>query len=581
MDINKNIPATKNQITSTKPSVPKSIDNVLSGYIANSMNGGIIKPIAFKQIMAGEKIKEYKIRLKVKMLTPKTPTYQQLRMNIKTFFAPNQAIWENAEAYTAQKGGATVAKIEEIPNIGGKSMPVTKAYIKSGEKVETRQSLLCYTDVWRDAYISTYIPKIYRQIKPTTATAEENLGFQIMPKISVLPLRGFKAIYNLFLRNKEYDEELTEYKGDTVSEAEWLSYLPNTMENLKTTILRGKRQNSYYTDYRTEIQGIEEESPDLSILNNNLISWASWEAKIAEARSEAENAQLNDWDIIAKIRGSKKLSEGKVQLLSSKTFNLNYATVTQNTYNNNEKVDETFRVLGQQGAYSYTEVEIPLIAGMEFIEEGYIHIIAQVSADTVFEKGIDRLELNITPLDQYRPDLKDIKQDVLYEIEKGTVGLDYSKNAPYEEVTGFKRKYSEYFKLPNLIRADLGNDTILKANLNNPQETLKNDLGETIQFIPNSTFQFFEESDKVSALNLTPGNFTLTYVNKNIWQDYTDLMINKNQAILNETVINRNLDNFTYVRGQNQIFFIGECNCINDMPIDNAIKDSFTKWGEH
>lgn len=580
MNINENLPATKNQITSTKESLPKSIDNILTGYIANSMNGGMIKPIAFKQIMAGEGIKEYKIKMKIKMLTPKTPTYQQLRMNLKTFFVPNSRVWENAESYTAQKGGTTVAKISEIPNLGGLRLPSVTVKIKENGQVNEHTSLLCYTDLWRDSYVSTYIPKIYRQIQPSTADTNEKMKCNIIPKISALPLRGFKAIYNDFLRNKEYDNELQEYRTDQISSAEWNSYLPINKSQYVKTILRGKRQNSYYTDYRTELQGLNEDNPALDDPTKDLITWASWEGKIAEARSEAENAQLNDWDIIAKIRGSKKLTEGKVQLLSSKTFNLNYATVTQNTYNNNEKVDETFRVLGQQGAYSYTEVEIPLFAGMVFNEEGYIHVIAQVSADTVFEKGIDRLELNVTPLSQYRPDLKDIKQDVLYDIEKGTIGLDYSITDPYGNVSGFKRKFGEYFKLPNIIRGDLCTDTVLKANKEDPSATEVNDLGETIQFIPQSTFQFFEESDKYSAQNQTPGNFTINYVAKNIWQDYTDLLINRNQAILNET-FTKNDDLFTFVRGNNQIFFIGQCTCINDMPIDNSIKDNFTKWGEH
>ena len=36
--------------------------------------------------------------------------------------------------------------------------------------------------------------------------------------MSILPIRGRVAIYNDFLRNKEYDEERQEYKGDTVTE---------------------------------------------------------------------------------------------------------------------------------------------------------------------------------------------------------------------------------------------------------------------------------------------------------------------------------------------------------------------------
>lgn len=63
---------------------------------------------------------------------------------------------------------------------------------------------------------------------------------------------------------------------------------------------------------------------------------------------------------------------------------------------------------------------MPVYAGYEAIEEGYIHIIATVWADSVFTSGIDRNLINVTPLDEYRPDLKDDKYDVLYEMEAGT-----------------------------------------------------------------------------------------------------------------------------------------------------------------
>ena len=72
-----------NQIESTKPNTPRT-DSILSGYIANSMNGGHNKTIAYKKIMAGEKHKEYRVKMNIQMLTPKTPTYQNLKMTIRT-----------------------------------------------------------------------------------------------------------------------------------------------------------------------------------------------------------------------------------------------------------------------------------------------------------------------------------------------------------------------------------------------------------------------------------------------------------------------------------------------------------------
>lgn len=298
-----------------------------------------------------------------------------------------------------------------------------------------------------------------------------------------------------------------------------------------------------------------------------------WEHKIAEARSQAENAQRNDWDIIAEIRGSQLLSEGKVQLIGERVFNLNYASVTQNAYNNSEAVqDIKFKVLGQQGAYSYTEISLPVYAGIEFKEEGYVHIIATVSAESVFESGIDRLELNVAALDQYRPDLVEEKHDVLYEIETST-----SKTIPsnYYNVIGFKRRFSEYFKLPNIINGDMVNDNYYESEVEN-QSGMRFRPSEEIE--TQKTYQFFERDRTYEKKE--DGQL----VSKLPWKDYTDLLIRKNEAIMSEVWFTEGaeLENtFIRVMGQNQIFLVGKCVLRADLPIDESIKSNYTTWGEH
>lgn len=568
-DIRENQPWGVNQVSNEKPNVPKT-DTILSGFIGNSMNGGMNRTVAWKQVMAGERHKEYRFQASIKMLTPKTPSYQNLSMTLRAYFVPNSRVWTNAEKYTAQKGGSSEIKIAEIPNLGGKILPM----INSNDEVN--MTPIQNTTAWRNAYISSYIPRVGQYAENNQSTD----FLRRLPKVSVLPLRGRKAIYNDFERNKEYDIELTEYKNDYVSEAEWNSYLPIDPRDMDIYNMRAKRQNSYYSDYRTELQGFEQSYPPTDMSADvALLNWADWEMKIAEARSQAENAQANDWDIIAKIRGSKKLSEGKVQLLGRKTFNLNYAAVTQNTNNNSQSVTEEFRTMGTQGAYVYTNVDIPLYAGWEFVEEGYIHIIATVSADTVFETGFDRLELNVTPLEQYRPDLIDEKKDVLYECEMGTYKND---SFDYNKIVGFKRKYSEYLKLPNIIAGDLTNSDYF--------ETEYTDSGilqyyDDMQVITNKTYQFFELDTEYEYDNMESRG-RLTYVlAKKIWKDYTDIMINKNQAIKNYIVETGDRsspsDTNLVLEGQHQIFLVGKCVCIAQLPIDDSIKYNYTQWGEH
>lgn len=564
-NLNNQKPWKVSNIENTKPNVPKTYSE-LTGYIANSMNAGHNKTIAWKRIMAGEKHLAYRLKANFQMLTPLTPAYQKLKMTIRTYFVPDSRVWTNAEKFIAQKGGSAEIKISEMPNTGGKEL------FNIENATEDKFALISDTELWRDSFISSYISRFKNG---TISTIPNDSSGVTLPKQNILALRGSVAIYNDYERNKEYDAEIQEYKDDTVSDAEWNSYFSsrNDKINYEYYSRRAKREKSYYTDYRTELQGFEEELPQDLSANTALINWATWESKMAEARSQAENAQLNDWDILAKIRGSKKLTEGKVQMLSEKTFNLNYSAITQNTYNTNENIQEDFRVMGKQGAYSYTEIDLPLYEGIEFVEEGTIHIIACISADTVFEYSIDRTMLNVKALEQYRPDLEGEKQDVLYELETNTMSLPTSE---YDKIIGFKRKYNEYFKLPNIIAGDMTNIPYFAAITDENSILNQHLFDENKQIITNSTYQFFE-TDRYYHIAKNK------HYKKTPWKDYSDLMVNKNQAIMNDIASTTNNYNKTGLKilGQNQCFFVGVCKAIADLPINDEIKNNYTKWGEH
>lgn len=62
-----------------------------------------------------------------------------------------------------------------------------------------------------------------------------------------------------------------------------------------------------------------------------------------------------------------------------------------------------------------------MFQGVEFVEPGRVHLIAWVWAESVFEKAIDRRWLNVNALDEYRPDLVEQKEDVIYECEYGAM----------------------------------------------------------------------------------------------------------------------------------------------------------------
>lgn len=540
-------PNRENSISNTKPEQPHS-KNLLQGFIANSWNGGFIKPIAFKKIMAGEKIENLNISGVMRMLTPKAPPIQGLKTIFKVFFVPNIRVWKNAEKYMAQKGGSTKTKIKEVPNTSGKFITM----VQKEENSNTKNICITDTTIWRDSWVSSYMPRI------ASGQEYETFGNEIiqMPKMTILPLRGFKAIYNDYLRNKAIESGLVEYFDDTVSDVEWRTFMPDASlwqgGTAKNFMCRGRKQDSYYTDWRTELEGVDN---NVTPMYTDLQQHTEWQKLIAESRSQVENEQLNDWEIVAKLRGSKPVTQGKVQFLAMKEITMNYSQVAQTTYNANSNIQAEFQSLGQTGAFSYTEFSVDLLQYHTFQEEGYLHIIAQTTADTIFETGIDRTLLNCNYDEEYRPDLITLKDDVLYQAE-------YTTHAymNYKNIVGYKRKFSELFKAPNVINGDMSTRQIYDMSA---------DGKWNIPIPMKDYYQYFENS----AVPITTKDMYA--------YDYTDYMINKNQAIENERVIAGASDyRVSYFKGANQIFMVAETNYIDDLPIDESIKNNFKKWGE-
>lgn len=569
---NKQTPATVNQITNTKPNIERTFAT-FDGNISGSMNAGHNKTIAWFRVMQGQRIQEYKQALKIKLLTPLTASFQDLKMTVKSYFVPDKRVYAKSEEFVAQNGGYSQLKVKKKPNTGGKIIPMIDY-----NQEQTHGVLLSDTTAWRDSWISAYIPRVgFTTIHERQGKAYE-MGV-IMPEMDACLLRGRIAIRNDFERNKEHQEAWAEYNGETMSDTEWNSYLPTNNLKFIDCKMRARRNNSYFTDYRMNMQGFEE---DLNVLIANtesqkmLLTWANAEAEIAEARSQAEMAQMNPWEVLHKLYGTaRKLSEGKTQLIGQYTFNLNYSSITQSTYNTATGIQPEFKIMGTQGAYSYTEIIVPCFAAFEAIEGGWVHVIATVTADTVFERAFDRTALAVNWDDEYRPDLKDQKLDTLKTIEIQTVINEETAvigDQEYEFV-GFKRKWNEYFKLPNIVQGDTTSVGYFDTMYDQIQHYVKDD-----ETLPQATYQFYEEM-AIGAIDSEDGQYIGS---KNYYLDYSDLVLNRNQAYKNEVVPldNKNIYDFA-IHGQNQIYFVGKHYITTDLPMDEDIKNNFTKWGEH
>lgn len=561
---NRQTPATLNQIEAEKPVVPRSF-NLLTGSLSGSFNAGHYHTIAYREVMAGEHIAVYGAELYIQTATPRTPAYQKLIANVQVFHVPHERVFKNYPKFAAQNGGSTEEKIDELPNFAGQYFPDVEKSETDGIYVSLQE-----TTLWRDSFASWYIPRVGAGYQ-INGNENDETPFVKTPPINALLIRGWVAIWNDKLRNKEYEEAREEYNGDTVTNAEWESYLyTNLQKDIDYYTARCRRNNSYYTNYRTEAQGYELEPADVPI-NEYALNYANYEAQFAEARSQAENAQMNAWDVMQKIKGAKKLTQGRVTLIGERNFPLNYSAITQNAYNNNEQIEERFRAMGTQGAYSYTNIDLGFLNNVEIEEDGYLHVVISVTAETVFESGIDRTLLNVKWDSRYRPDLKDKKLDVIYKCEYGIAEKIATEENPYTEATGFKRSFTEYFKLPNCINGETQNRGYFLVS--NTTEAVPKYNGERI--LPYDTYQFYE-ANGFEFLDTTENSI----VNKKIWLDYTDTMLDKNLAYRMGVKFLPEQDAFI-MKGQTQIFYVGKHYAVTDMPIDESIKSNFTKWGEH
>lgn len=579
-------PATTNQIEAPKPSVPKT-NAVISSPIGNSMNGGHHKVISWEYVMAGQYLEKGQLNLNIQMLTPKTPAYQRLTANVKLIYGPFERAWKKYLEYIGQRGGTSVEKITKKPSFGGKKIPYAVDTNYQSPSNQVRFTPITNTTIWRDHWISSFIPRIGYQ-EASIQGAPDELNTMVMDDYDALPARIFVATYNDVLRNREYEKPIPEFtEMDEVTDLEW-SYLmprgemqPSSEEYISMDVqqLRARRNNSYYTNYRTELQGIDLQAPAQTDSEKALLNWMNYEAKADLARSTAEDAQAREIDILAKIRGAKKLSEGRIQVLAEKNFDINYSAITQSAYNTNEQIEEKFQVMGQQGAYSYTNIQLPIGEDTMFLSDGIIMLVMTITAETLFETGIPRRRTTVYAIDEYRPELEDDKLDVIYDYEFGTAlpTVQTLKDPP--TVIGYKRKFNQYYCGNPVIAGDMTSYGYYEINGSSYiDDEMKYTFGERIE--SNQTYQFYEiDGQWLFSLQDT----TIISGFKKIWLDYTDIAINNNQAILNELDHQTDSSGLTSfrIKGNNQIFFVGEYVISTRIPVTEKAKNNFSEWGEH
>lgn len=84
-----------------------------SGKNTTTLNPGYMIPIMFKEVLAGEYIKEWHIDNLTRLIAPLVPTLDRSYINIQAYFVPHTRVWKDAEKALAGKDNT----ITKIPNM--------------------------------------------------------------------------------------------------------------------------------------------------------------------------------------------------------------------------------------------------------------------------------------------------------------------------------------------------------------------------------------------------------------------------------------------------------------------------------
>ena len=198
------------------------------------MQGNELIPIMWKEVIAGEYIKEWKIDNLTRIITPLVPTMDKVFIRISAFFVPNTRVWKDAEKVHALKYDMD---------------------FKNGNTIQHLPKVIVdYNYTTKDFYKFMLLQKY---------GIPNNLNKNI--EINILPLRGYQAIYNDYIRNKEYEPALTEYNENFVSTAELNRLLkPFNLTNGDLDyrdgylVRNGQTRKNYWTNIKRSIAGSED-----------------------------------------------------------------------------------------------------------------------------------------------------------------------------------------------------------------------------------------------------------------------------------------------------------------------------------
>lgn len=390
-----------------------------NGKSAITMNGGLLYPLLYKEILAGEYIREWKIDNLTRLITPFVPTMDKVKLSIDAYFVPNTRVMKNWNELITDKDDASSQELN-------RELPTFTTAPELTQNFNFKNTLMARYGVPNNGGVS---------------------------KINMLLLRGYRAIENDFIRNKQYEPKKVEWNGRTLStsEEEAVAAFGGTTDPEPKTpnayiIAPAQTTKNYYTNIMKNLAKDQEKMQAQLEQAEHL----DWQTRYQNEKQKAENANKNDWDIIAEMGGTAPIRTDQVEHLGNITYDLNYQQITQSSNEANAPTP-----LGTTGSFSYTRANGTIFHHKHFKQHGYIHILASVVLEKAPENGIPKELLKTSIDDIYRPALAKKEIQLLLEQEiDATLGSTSGKGAAYQPA------WAEYKRLPNLVSGEMRSQTL-------------------------------------------------------------------------------------------------------------------------
>lgn len=394
------------------------------GISVLTMDGGKLYPIMFKEILAGETIESYDLNMITRILTPLVPSFDRMYITAKAFFVPHTRVMENFEKIMADKLAANWSGTRELP-----IMTMTPQY---KEKITFRDTLAArYGD----------------QNKSSSTT------------INMLLLRGYRAIVNDYIINKEYETPKVEWKNQipVLAEREAM-YSYNSTTNApypnNYIIEAAQTRKGYLTNIKKNIENLTE--PDLDTTtedgsNGTTLAWnrktphLDWQTRFMQEKQNIANANKTDWEIIADMGGTEPVKADRVEFLGEIDYEMNYQQITQSA----PQIDNS-SPLGTTGAFSFTKATGNLFKYKKFKQHGFVHVLVSVTIDKNYIAGTPKELIKQTIDDIYRPAAAKKEAQLLLqkEVVNNISSVDF-------RTVAFQPAWAEYKRMPKLVSGDM------------------------------------------------------------------------------------------------------------------------------